>query len=113
MKDLNVIGVDLAKSSFQVHEATKTGRVLGRKGMSRNAFSRYLATAPRSLVFMEACGTSNFWARKARAAGHEVKMIAPQYVKPFVKRQKNDAADAEAICEAGIRDNMKFVPIKT
>lgn len=108
-----VIGVDLAKATFQVHKATKTGRKLKSVKLTRAKFSEFLATSEKALIFMEACGSSNFWARKAKKFGHEVQMIAPQYVKPFVKRQKTDAADAEAIVEAGLRENMNFVPIKT
>jgi transposase len=108
-----VIGVDLAKASFQVHMASKTGRKLKSKRLTRDKFTEFLATSVKGQIFMEACGSSNFWARKASAFGHEVNLIAPQYVKPFVKRQKTDAADAEAIVEAGLRENMNFVPIKT
>ena len=108
-----VIGVDLAKASFQIHQATKTGRKLKSIKLTRAKFSEFLATSESSRIFMEACGSSNFWARKAKKFGHEVQLIAPQYVKPFVKRHKTDAADAEAIVEAGLRENMNFVPIKT
>jgi transposase len=113
MKDLNVVGVDLAKSSFQIHVASSSGRMLKRQKLSRTSFTQFLANSPKAHLFMEACGTSNFWARKARAYGHEVRLIAPQYVKPYVKRHKNDAADAQAICEAATREHMNFVPIKT
>lgn len=112
VSDCNFIGVDLAKSSFQIHRASKTGKVLGRKQLNRTKFAEFLATSPKSTIFMEACGGAHYWARKARSFGHDIKLIAPQYVKPFVKRQKSDAADAEAICEAGMRDNMLFVPVK-
>lgn len=112
MSDCNFIGVDLAKSSFQIHKASRSGKVLGRKKLSRNGFAEFLATTKKTTIFMEACASANFWARKAKAFGHEVRLIAPQYVKPFVKSQKNDAADAEAICEAGMRENMHFVPVK-
>ena len=113
MKQVIVIGVDLAKSSFQVHAATKAGKKVQSSKLSRDKFAEYLANSKKSTIFMEACGSSNFWARRAQKYGHEVRMIAPQYVKPFVKRHKTDAADAEAIVEAGIRENMKFVSVKT
>ncbi len=113
MSDCNFIGVDLAKSSFQIHNASRTGKVLSRKQVNRVKFSELLATTQKSTIFMEACAGAHFWARKGQAFGHTVKLIAPQYVKPFVKRQKSDAADAEAICEAGMRENMFFVPVKT
>jgi transposase len=108
-----VIGVDLAKASFQIHIATKTGRKLKSLKLTRAKFSEFLATSEKGVMFMEACGSSNFWARRARRFGHDVRLIAPQYVKPYVKRHKTDAADAEAIVEAGLRENMNFVPIKT
>ena len=113
MNKNNVIGIDLAKTSFQIHKASESGKVLGRLKRSRSEMPDYLAQLPQSTIFMEACPTANYWARKAIVAGHEVKLIAPQYVKPFVKGNKNDATDAEAICEAGCRENMRFVPIKT
>ena len=113
MKQDIVIGVDLAKASFQVHIATSTGRKVSSSKMSRDKFTEFLTNSQTGVLFMEACGSSNFWARKARSHGFEVRMIAPQYVKPFVKRHKTDAADAEAIVEAGLRENMNFVPIKT
>jgi len=113
MRKNTVIGVDLAKSSFQIHEASRTGKLVGSKKLTRAKFPNYLANLPPSTVYMEACGTANFWARKARSFGHEVRLIAPQYVKPFVKRHKTDAADAAAIVEAGTRAHMNFVPIKT
>ena len=108
-----VIGVDLAKASFQVHSATKSGRKIRSHKLSRDKFMEFLATSEKAQIFMEACGSSNFWARRAKKFGHEVRLIAPQYVKPYVKRHKTDAADAEAIVEAGLRENMNFVPIKS
>lgn len=112
MNNHNVIGIDLAKTSFQIHKASSSGKVLDRIKKSRGDMPAFLAQLPKSKIFMEACPSANFWARKAIVAGHEVMLIAPQYVKPFVKGNKHDAADAEAICEAGCRDNMRFVPIK-
>lgn len=113
MQQSTVIGVDLAKASFQVHKATRSGRLIKSIKLSREKFSEFLAKEEKTTIFMEACGSSNFWARKARAAGHEVNLIAPQYVTPYRKRHKTDAADAAAIVEAGTREHMNFVPIKT
>lgn len=113
MEHSKIMAVDLAKSSFQIHIANKNGKVLQRLKKTRKSFLSFLVKSESSLIFMEACGSSNYWARKAMSLGHEVKLIAPQYVKPFVKRQKNDSADAEAIFEAGCRENMNFVPVKS
>ena len=113
MEQRKIVAVDLAKNSFQIHVANRNGKVLQRLKKNRKSFLDYLVKSESCLIFMEACGSSNYWARKARSLGHEVKLIAPQYVKPFVKRQKNDSADAEAIFEAGCRENMNFVPIKS
>ena len=93
MKDM-MIGVDLAKNVFQVHGALRTGEVQFRKKLTRQQFFVYMAQQPSSVVVFEACGGAHYWAREMEALGHEVKLIAPQYVRPFVKRQKNDAADA-------------------
>ena len=112
MKD-TMIGVDLAKNVFQLHGASMTGEVRFRKKLTRPQFIRFMAEHPAAVVVMEACGGASFWARELVKAGHEVKLIAPQYVKPFVKRQKNDAADAEAIVVAAQRPEMRFVPPKT
>nr|CAV30748.1 Transposase [Magnetovibrio blakemorei] len=100
-KDM-MIGVDLAKNVFQLHAATMTGEVLFRKKLSRHGFYKFMANYPPAVVVMEACGSAHYWAREMIRLGHEVKLIAPQYVKPFVKRQKNDAADAEAIVIAAL-----------
>ena len=108
-----MIGVDLAKSVFQVHGALMTGHVQFRKKLSRLQFPRFMAEQPPAVVVMEACGSAHFWAREMKKLGHEVRMIAPQYVKPFVKRQKNDAADAEAIVIAAQRPEMRFVEPKS
>ncbi|MBP9709363.1 MAG: IS110 family transposase [Oligoflexales bacterium] len=113
MQQNTVIGVDLAKASFQIHKATMVGRMIKSVKLSRQKFSEFLAKEERTTIFMEACGSSNFWARKAKRYGHEVKLIAPQYVTPYRKRHKTDAADAAAIVEAGTREHMNFVPIKT
>ena len=112
MKDV-MIGVDLAKSVFQVHGATLTGEVLFRRRLPRGQFLRFMGGQPPAVVVLEACGSAHHWARELAAQGHEVKLIAPQYVRPFVKRQKNDAADAEAIVVAAQRPEMRFVEPKT
>jgi transposase len=112
MKD-TMIGVDLAKNVFQLHGASMTGEVRFRKKLMRSQFIRFMAEHPAAVVVMEACGGASFWVREVAKAGHEVKLIAPQYVKPFVKRQKNDSADAEAIVIAAQRPEMRFVPPKS
>ena len=112
MKDI-MIGVDLAKSVFQVHGASMTGQVKFRKKLSRPQFRKFMADHPPCVVVLEACGGAHYWARQMAKFGHEVKLIAPQYVKPFVKRQKNDAVDAEAIVIAAQRPEMRFVEPKT
>ena len=108
-----IIGVDLAKNVFQLHGAAADGSVIFRKKLSRPQFSRFMAEQPEALVVMEACGGAHYWARELEALGHQVKLISPHYVKPFVKRQKNDAADAEAIVEAALRPSMRFVEPKS
>ena len=112
MKDM-MIGVDLAKNVFQVHGALRTGDVQFRKKLTRKQFPVFMARQEPCLVLFEACGSAHHWAREMEAFGHEVKLIAPQYVRPFVKRQKNDAADAEAIVIAGRQPEMRFVAPKT
>lgn len=96
MKDI-MIGVDLAKNVLQRHGASMTGEVLFRKKLSRGQFLRFMQSRPTAVVVMEACGSVHYWACELMSLGHEVKLIAPQYVRPFVKRQTNYAADAEAI----------------
>ena len=113
MSNNTVIGIDLAKTNFQIHIATRSGKVIARKKVHRSKVANFLANYQKSTIFMEACSSANFWGRKLLSLGHDVKLIAPQYVKPFVKGNKNDANDAEAICEAGCRENMNFVPIKS
>jgi transposase len=108
-----MIGVDLAKSVFQLHGTSATGQLQFRKKMSRSAFSKFMMEHPPATVVMEACGGAHYWARELARHGHEVKLIAAQYVRPFVKRQKNDAADAEAIVIAAQRPEMRFVESKT
>jgi len=112
MKDM-MIGVDLAKNVFQVHGALWTGEVQFRKKLTRKQFPGFMAQQEPCLVIFEACGSAHYWAREMEALGHEVKLIAPQYARPFVKRQKNDAADAEAIVIAARQPEMRFVAPKT
>jgi transposase len=113
--DMNVttIGIDLAKSVFQLHGVDAQGEVVVRKKLRRSAVLDFLRDLPPCLIGQEACATSHFWGREIGALGHDVRLMPPAYVKPYVKRQKNDAADAEAICEAVSRPNMRFVPIKS
>lgn len=112
MDRITVLGVDLAKDVFQLHGVDRSGRKLLSKRVSRPRLLVEVGKVPPCLVVMEACGTASYWARQFRRQGHEVKLIAPQYVKPFVKTNKNDERDAEAICEAAVRPSMHFVPVK-
>ena len=109
---VTTIGIDLAKNVFQVHGADDKGRAVLKKQLKRAEVLPFFANLAPCRIGMEACGSAHHWARKLQALGHTVQLIAPQYVKPFVKRNKNDAADAEAICEAMARPNMPAVPIK-
>ncbi len=113
MEKATIIGVDLAKHVFQVHGASADGSVAFRKKISRVKLLPFLSSQPRCVVAMEACAGAHGWARDIQAQGHEVRLIAPAYVKPFVKRQKNDMADAEAITEAAGRPTMRFVAVKS
>jgi transposase len=106
------VGIDLAKNVFQVHGVNEHGKTVLRKQLKRNQVAVFFANIPRCVIGMEACGSAHHWARKLRGFGHDVRLMAPQFVKPYVKTNKNDAADAEAICEAVGRPNMRFVPIK-
>jgi len=108
-----MIGVDLAKNVFQLHVTSMTGQLKFRKKLARRSFVRFMAEQPSAVVVMEACGSAHYWAREVVRLGHEVKLIAPHYVKPFVKRQKNDVADAEAIVIAAQRPEMRFVEPKS
>lgn len=113
MDEVSIVGVDLAKHVFQVHGAAADGRVLFRKKLSRAQFARFMGDVRPCIVAMEACGTSHYWGRVMEQLGYEVRLIPPIYVKPFIKRQKNDVADAEAIAEAALRPTMRMVPVKS
>jgi transposase len=113
MNNITVLGIDLAKEVFQLHGVDKAGKVSLKKKVYREGLIKCITKLPKCLILIEACSSSHHWAREFMKVGHEVKMIAPQFVKPFVKTNKNDANDAEAIVEAGLRPNMRFVPIKT
>ncbi len=107
------IGIDLAKSVFQVHGVDTTGRVTVTKKLRRAEVIKFFEAIPACLVGMEACATAHFGAREISALGHQVRLMPPSCVKAYLRRQKNDAADAEAICEAVTRPTMRFVPIKS
>lgn len=109
---ITTVGIDLAKNVFQVHGIDQHGKVLLKKQLKRAQMAPFFINLPPCLVGMEACGSAHHWARKLQAMGHTVRLMAPQFVKAYVKTNKNDAADAEAICEAVGRSNMRFVPIK-
>ncbi|MDX0415172.1 IS110 family transposase [Sinorhizobium medicae] len=113
MKEVSIVGLDLAKRVFQVHAAGADGGVVLRRKLSRGQILPFFAELPRCIVAMEACATAHYWAREIGKTGHEVRLLPPAYVKPFVKRQKNDAADAEAIVEAATRPSMRFVVPRT
>src|SRR6202041_3686510 len=110
--NITTAGVDLAKTLFQVAGVDQRGKVVVRKQLRRTDFIKFFVNRPPCLIGMEACASAHFWARKLIELGHSVKLMAPQFVKPYVKTNKNDARDAEAICEAVARPNMRFVPIK-
>ena len=107
------IGIDLAKQVFQIHGVDRTEKVLVRRQLRRSQMLGYFSKLTPCLIGMEACGSAHYWARELGKLGHEVRLMAPQFVKPYVKSGKNDANDAEAICEAVGRPNMRFVAIKT
>ena len=113
MEKVSIIGLDLAKNVFQAHGACADGSVAFRRKLTRSKLLEFFAAQPHCVVAMEACASAHHWAREIGALGHEVRLIAPIYVKPFVKRQKNDMADAEAIAEAASRPTMRFVAVKS
>jgi transposase len=113
MLEITTVGLDLAKHVFQVHGADASGRAMLRKRLRRSQVLEFFAQLPPCVVAMEACGGAHFWGREIGRLGHEVRLIPPAYVRPFVKRQKSDAADAEAICEAAQRPTMRFVAVKS
>ena len=113
MDNVSIIGIDISKRSFQLHGATDSGIPVLRRKLSRSRMVEFFASQAPCRVVMEACGGAHYWGREIEQLGHEVKLIAPAYVKPFVKRQKNDANDAAAIVEAAQRPTMRFVAVKT
>lgn len=110
---VTTIGINLAKHVFQVQGVDADGSVVVRRKLRRSEVIRFFVKLPAALIGMEACATAHYWARELERLGHTVRLIPPSYVKPFVKRQKNDAADAGAICEANSRPSMRFVPLKS
>ena len=113
MKAVVTIGLDLAKRVFQVHGVNAAGATVVRKKLRRSEVMVFFAQLPPCRIGLEACATAHYWARELQVLGHEVRLMPPQYVKAYLKRHKNDAADAEAICEAVQRPNMRFVPVKS
>ena len=113
MQAITTIGLDIAKSVFQVHGVDAEGNVVIRRQLKRRYVLAFFEKLPPCLVGIEACASSHHWSRELQALGHTVRLMPPAYVKPYVKRHKNDAVDAEAICEAVTRPNMRFVPTKT
>jgi transposase len=109
---ITTVGIDLAKNVFQIHGVDQHGKVVLKKQLKRSQMTEFFVNLPVCLIGMEACGSAHHWARELQKLGHTVKLMAPQFVKPYVKTNKNDIADAEAICEAVARPNMRFVPIK-
>ena len=111
--EITTVGLDLAKSVFQVHAVDRHGKKVLNKQLKRDQVAAFFVNLPPCLIGMEACGSAHYWARKLASYGHTVRLMAPQFVKPYVKSNKNDVADAEAICEAVARPNMRFVSVKT
>ena len=112
MKDITLLGIDIAKNVFQFHGVDVNGKAVFRKQIRRKDFLKKIESMPPCLIAMESCGGANHWGRQFEKLGHQVKLINPAYVKPFVKRNKNDANDAEAIVEAAMRPSMRFCAIK-
>lgn len=113
MFEVSTVGVDLAKNVIQVHCVDSDGKVVVRRQLRRSRFLSFFEERPRCLIGMEACSGAHHWGRELQEMGHEVRLMPPSYVKPYVKRGKTDAADAEAICEAVTRPSMRFVPVKS
>jgi hypothetical protein len=113
MEKVSTIGLDIAKHVFQVHGVDAQGAMVVRRKLRRDDVVAFFTSLPACLIGIEACATSHHWARVLTALGHEVRLMPASYVKPYVKRQKNDASDAEAICEAVTRPTMRFVPTKS
>src|SRR3954469_5771741 len=113
MSEIATIGLDIAKNVFQLHGVDSSGKIVLRKALRRSQVPGFFKTLPPCLVGLEACATAHHWARTLMAFGHDVRLIPPAYVKPYLRRQKNDAADAAAICEAVTRPSMRFVPVKS
>src|SRR5689334_20208965 len=111
--EITTIGLDIAKRVLQVHGIDGTGKAVLRRKLKRAEVLAFFGSLPRSLIGIEACGTAHYWAREIMALGHEMRLMPASYVKPYVKRGKTDAADAEAICEAVTRPTMRFVPVKS
>lgn len=113
MKEIATVGLDLAKNVFQVHAVDAVGTVVAKRQVRRAQMLLFLSRLKPCLIGVEACAGAHYWARKLAKFGHEVRLIPPSYVKPFVKRGKTDAADAEAICTAVTQPSVRFVPVKT
>ena len=111
-RDISVLGIDIAKRVFHAMGMDETGKIVFRKRLSRPALMPFIAKLPPVLIGMEACGGAHYWSRRFREHGHEVKLMAPQFVKPYIKSSKNDMRDAEGIGEAVTRPSMRFVPTK-
>jgi transposase len=113
MSEITMIGVDLAKNIFQLHGVDANHRPVLRRQLRRTQMLPFFTKIPPCLVVMEACGSAHYWAREIGALGHEVRLVPPAYARPFAKRGKSDSIDAEAVCEAGARPSMRFVPVKS
>jgi transposase len=113
MQNITTVGLDLAKNVFQVHGVNAEGAAVLRRQLRRDQVLEFFKKLPACLVGMEACGGAHYWAREIAALRHDVRLIPPAYIKPYIRRGKTDAADAEGICEAVTRKTMRFVPVKT
>src|SRR5271168_662893 len=113
LSSVTTVGLDLAKHVFQVHGVDASGRVVVAKSVRRNKLLEFFASLPRCVEGLEACGSAHHWARELIKLGHDARMMPPAYVKPYIRRQKNDAADAAAICEAVMRPSMRFVGVRS